>query len=71
LRASINVEQVVPGKEDDQREVLRLREWLSAIEKALQLMRDEARARTQMVEAADISFIRLLGRGSFAEVNKC
>eukprot|EP00291_Cryptomonas_curvata_P001308 CAMPEP_0172198500 /NCGR_PEP_ID=MMETSP1050-20130122/28125_1 /TAXON_ID=233186 /ORGANISM="Cryptomonas curvata, Strain CCAP979/52" /LENGTH=1002 /DNA_ID=CAMNT_0012875335 /DNA_START=44 /DNA_END=3055 /DNA_ORIENTATION=- len=68
-QASISVEHV-PGKEDDRREVLHLRERLSAIEEALQLMRDEARARTPTVEAADISFVRLLGRGSFAEVHR-
>jgi hypothetical protein len=62
-RTSITVDQV-PGKN----EVLHLRERLSAIEEALQLMRDEARARTPIVESADISFVRLLGRGSFAEV---
>ncbi len=70
LPASITADSAESAseKEADHREVILLRERLSAVEEALQLMRDEARTRTTSVEAADISFVRLLGRGSFAEV---
>ena len=58
----------VRDHDDDRREILHLRERVRIVEEALQLMRDEARARVPSVEAADISYVRLLGRGSFAEV---